>query len=98
MARAALARSALAAAEDSLAVLASDRYDLAGEPGPHRGGRRGAAGLAPLPDGAAGCCDYLAGSGSDAFMPKVEEVVGRSKGEIGANVAHRKVPEIGYSG
>jgi hypothetical protein len=31
-------------------------------------------------------------------MPKVEEVVDRSKGEIRANVAHRKVPEIGYSG
>ena len=34
----------------------------------------------------------------DAFMPKVEELVDRSKGRIRADVAHRKVTAMGYRG
>ena len=34
----------------------------------------------------------------DAFMPKVEELVDRSKGKIRADVAHRKITAMGYRG
>ena len=34
----------------------------------------------------------------DVFMPKVEEVVDRSKGKIRADVAHRKITAMGYRG
>jgi hypothetical protein len=34
----------------------------------------------------------------DAFMPKVEELAGRSKGKIRADVAHRKITAMGYRG
>src|SRR5271169_4372575 len=34
----------------------------------------------------------------DAFMPKVEELVDRSKGKIRADVAHRKLAAMGYRG
>jgi hypothetical protein len=34
----------------------------------------------------------------DAFMPKVEELVDRSKGKIRADVAHRKLVAMGYRG
>jgi len=34
----------------------------------------------------------------DAFMPKVEELVDRSKGRIRADVAHRKLAAMGYAG
>ena len=34
----------------------------------------------------------------DAFMPKIEEFVDRSKGKIRADVAHRKITAIGYRG
>ena len=34
----------------------------------------------------------------DAFMPKVEELVDRSKGKIRADVAHRKLAAMGYQG
>jgi hypothetical protein len=34
----------------------------------------------------------------DAFMPKVEELVDRSKGKIRADVAHRKIAAMGYRG
>jgi transposase len=35
---------------------------------------------------------------TDAFMPKVEELVDRSKGKIRADVAHRKITAMGYRG
>src|SRR6185437_13868584 len=34
----------------------------------------------------------------DAFMPKIEELVDRSKGKIRADVAHRKLAAMGYRG
>ena len=34
----------------------------------------------------------------DVFMPKVEELVDRSKGKIRADVAHRKITAMGYRG
>ena len=34
----------------------------------------------------------------DALMPKVEELVDRSKGKIRADVAHRKLAAMGYRG
>ena len=34
----------------------------------------------------------------DVFMPKVEELVDRSKGKIRADVAHRKLAAMGYRG
>ena len=34
----------------------------------------------------------------DAFMPKIEELVDRSKGKIRADVAHRKITARGYTG
>jgi transposase len=34
----------------------------------------------------------------DAFMPKIEELVDRSKGKIRADVAHRKITAMGYGG
>ena len=34
----------------------------------------------------------------DSFMPKVEELVDRSKGKIRADVAHRKLAAMGYRG
>jgi transposase len=34
----------------------------------------------------------------DAFMPKIEELVDRSKGKIRADVAHRKITAMGYRG
>jgi transposase len=34
----------------------------------------------------------------DGFMPKIEELVGRSKGKIRADVAHRKITAMGYRG
>ena len=34
----------------------------------------------------------------DGFMPKVEELVDRSKGKIRADVAHRKLAAMGYRG
>jgi transposase len=34
----------------------------------------------------------------DGFMPKIEELVDRSKGKIRADVAHRKVTAMGYRG
>jgi transposase len=34
----------------------------------------------------------------DVFMPKVEELVDRSKGKIRADVAHRKLAAMGYQG
>jgi len=34
----------------------------------------------------------------DAFMPKIEELVDRSKGKIRADVAHRKIAAMGYRG
>ena len=34
----------------------------------------------------------------DAFMPKVEELVDRSKGKIRADVAHRKITAMGCRG
>ena len=34
----------------------------------------------------------------DAFMPKVEELVDRSKGKIRADVAHRKLAAMGFRG
>ena len=33
-----------------------------------------------------------------AFMPKIEELVDRSKGKIRADVAHRKITAMGYRG
>src|ERR1700727_530994 len=34
----------------------------------------------------------------DVFMPKIEELVDRSKGKIRADVAHRKITAMGYRG
>src|SRR5512142_1898282 len=34
----------------------------------------------------------------DGFMPKIEEVVDRSKGKIRADIAHRKLTAMGYRG
>jgi hypothetical protein len=34
----------------------------------------------------------------DEFMPKIEELVDRSKGRIRADVAHRKIAAMGYRG
>src|SRR6266705_2111394 len=34
----------------------------------------------------------------DVFMPKVEELVDRSKGKVRADVAHRKITAMGYRG
>jgi len=34
----------------------------------------------------------------DPFMPKIEELVDRSKGKIRADVAHRKITAMGYGG
>jgi len=34
----------------------------------------------------------------DGFMPKIEELVDRSKGKIRADVAHRKITAMGYRG
>jgi len=34
----------------------------------------------------------------DGFMPKIEEMVDRSKGKIRADVAHRKITAMGYRG
>jgi len=34
----------------------------------------------------------------DVFMPKIEEMVDRSKGKIRADVAHRKITAMGYRG
>jgi len=34
----------------------------------------------------------------DVFMPKIEELVDRSKGKIQADVAHRKITVMGYRG
>ena len=34
----------------------------------------------------------------DGFMPKIEELVDRSKGKIRADVAHRKLTAMGYRG
>ena len=34
----------------------------------------------------------------DAIMPKIEELVVRSKGKIRADVAHRKITAMGYAG
>ena len=34
----------------------------------------------------------------DAFLPKLEELVERSKGKIRADVAHEKITAMGYAG
>jgi hypothetical protein len=34
----------------------------------------------------------------DGFMPKIEELVDRSKGKFRADVAHRKITAMGYRG
>ena len=34
----------------------------------------------------------------DVFMPKIEEMVDRSKGKIRADAAHRKITAMGYRG
>jgi len=34
----------------------------------------------------------------DVFMPKIEELVDRSKGKVRADVAHRKITAMGYAG
>src|SRR5947207_15832 len=34
----------------------------------------------------------------DEFLPKLEELVDRSKGRIGADVAHRKITGMGFAG
>jgi len=89
-------------AEEIMEIL--EAYDLtgsyreAGEPAgcAHPHGRRLCAGV---PGGPA-----VAGSGAaaadalDAFLPKLEEWVDRSRGKIRADVAHEKLVALGYAG